>query len=83
MCGLKNRGKGIAIGSLKIEKTLKRIDKLIADAKMQPFEGLGKPNPLKESLSDFWSRRIEETNRLVDAVDEEFITIISCQYHYQ
>jgi len=63
-------------------KTLKRINKLITDVKRSPFEGIGKPEPLKENLSGFWSRRIEDTNRLVYAVDEEAITIISCRYHY-
>jgi toxin YoeB len=64
------------------KKTLKRINKLIGAAKRQPFEGIGKPEPLKENLSGFWSRRIDETNRLVYAVDEDFLTIISCRYHY-
>ena len=63
-------------------KTLKRINKLIEDAKRHPFTGIGKPEPLRENLSGFWSRRIDDTNRLVYAVDEEFITIISCRFHY-
>jgi toxin YoeB len=64
------------------KKTLKRINKLIEAAKRQPFEGIGKPEPLKENLSGFWSRRIDKTNRLVYAVNEEFLIIISCRYHY-
>ena len=64
------------------KKTLKRINKLINDAKRSPFEGIGKPEPLKENLSGFWSRRIDDTNRLVYAVDDSAITIISCRYHY-
>ncbi len=64
------------------KKTLKRINKLINDVKRSPFEGIGKPEPLKENLSGFWSRRIDDTNRLVYAVDEQTITIISCRYHY-
>ncbi|MGE4339770.1 MAG: Txe/YoeB family addiction module toxin [Pigmentiphaga sp.] len=63
-------------------KTLKRINKLIDDLRRAPFDGIGKPEPLKENLSGFWSRRIDDTNRLVYAVDEEAITIISCRYHY-
>lgn len=43
------------------KKTLKRINKLIQDAKSQPFEGIGKPEPLKANLSGFWSRRIDDT----------------------
>jgi len=64
------------------KKTLMRINKLINDVKRSPFEGIGKPEPLKEHLSGFWSRRIDDTNRLVYAVDDQAITIISCRYHY-
>ena len=64
------------------KKTLKRINKLITDVKRLPFEGIGKPEPLKENLAGFWSRRIDDTNRLVYAVDANAITIISCRYHY-
>ena len=64
------------------KKTLKRINKLIDDSKRSPFEGIGKPEPLKENLSGFWSRRIDETNRLVYAVSDSYLTITSCRYHY-
>jgi len=64
------------------KKTLKRINKLITDTKRSPFEGIGKPESLKENLSGFWSRRVDETNRLVYAVNDNHITIISCRYHY-
>jgi len=64
------------------KKTLKRINKLISDVKHSPFDGIGKPEPLKENLSGFWSRRIDDTNRLVYAVDDTAITVISCRYHY-
>lgn len=64
------------------KKTLKRINKLINDTKRSPFEGIGKPEALKENLSGFWSRRIDETNRLVYAVTERHLTIISCRFHY-
>ncbi|WP_180980219.1 Txe/YoeB family addiction module toxin [Vibrio diazotrophicus] len=64
------------------KKTLKRINKLINDVKRSPFEGIGKPEPLKENLSGFWSRRIDDTNRLVYVVDDKAITVISCRYHY-
>jgi len=63
-------------------KTLRRINKLIKDALRTPFDGLGKPEPLKENLSGFWSRRIDHSNRLVYAVDNNQVTIISCRYHY-
>lgn len=64
------------------KKTLKRINKLINETLRTPFEGIGKPEALKENLSGFWSRRIDETHRLVYAVDDEHLTIIACRYHY-
>ncbi len=64
------------------KKTLKRINKLINDVKRSPFEGVGKPEALKQNLTGFWSRRIDSTNRLVYAVSDQEITIISCRYHY-
>lgn len=63
-------------------KTLKRINKLIDAVKRDPFRGIGKPEALKENLTGFWSRRIDEQNRLVYAVTDQYITIISCRYHY-
>ena len=64
-------------------KTLKRINKLITDTQRSPFEGIGKPEPLKENLAGFWSRRIDGANRLVYVVDGLQLTIISCRYHYE
>ena len=64
------------------KKTLKRINKLIKATKKDPFNGIGKPELLKENLSGFWSRRIDDSNRLVYAVDDNYLTIISCRYHY-
>lgn len=63
-------------------KTLKRIDVLIRDTKRSPFEGTGKPEPLKGNLSGCWSRRIDDTNRLVYTVADTDLTMISCQHHY-
>jgi len=65
------------------KKTLKRINKLITDTKRSPFDGIGKPELLKENLSGFWSRRIDESNRLVYTADDNQLTIISCRYHYE
>lgn len=63
-------------------KTLKRINDLIKDAQRDPFTGIGKPEALKHGLSGFWSRRIDETNRIVYAATEGELIIISCRYHY-
>jgi len=65
------------------KKTLKRINKLIDNILRSPFEGIGKPEALKENLSGFWSRRIDDSNRLVYAVNDTHITIIACKYHYK
>ena len=64
------------------KKTLKRINRLVQNILMSPFEGIGKPEPLKESLSGYRSRRIDETNRLVYQVSDDYIIVISCRYHY-
>lgn len=65
------------------KKTLKRINALIKDCQRSPFAGIGKPEALLGDLSGFWSRRIDETNRLVYEITETAITIISCRYHYE
>jgi len=64
------------------KKTLKRINQLIENVKRLPFEGIGKPEPLKENLSGFWSRRIDDTHRLIYVITKSHITIIACRYHY-
>jgi toxin YoeB len=64
------------------KKTLKRINRLIVDTQRTPFTGIGKPEPLKENLAGFWSRRMDDAHRLVYAVDTDAITIITCRYHY-
>ena len=63
-------------------KTLRRINKLVRAAMREPMGGLGKPERLQGDLSGFWSRRIDHVNRLVYAVDENCLTVISCRYHY-
>lgn len=63
-------------------KTLKRINQLVEAARRTPFEGIGKPEPLKGNLAGYWSRRIDETNRLVYEVNDKEIVIVSCRYHY-
>ena len=63
-------------------KTLKRINRLVEAAIRSPFDGIGKPEPLRANLAGYWSRRIDETNRLVYAVDDSTLTVISGRYHY-
>lgn len=63
-------------------RTLKRINQLVKDIRRNPFEGIGKPEPLKGNLTGFWSRRIDEEHRLVYAVEESAVVLISCRGHY-
>ncbi len=64
-------------------KTLRRINALIEDTLRNPFTGLGKPEPLKQNLSGFWSRRIDDTHRFVYSVEDSDLAIFACRYHYQ
>lgn len=64
------------------KRTVKRINELIRDIRRSPFSGIGKPEPLKHSLSGFWSRRITEEHRLVYAINDGMILIAACRYHY-
>jgi toxin YoeB len=65
------------------KKTLKRINNLIKDALRNPQDGIGKPEELRESLAGFWSRRIDDVNRLVYAIEKDQLVIIACRYHYE
>ena len=64
------------------KKTLKKINSLLKDIERSPFSGAGKPEPLKGELSGKWSRRIDETNRLVYAPGDDEIIIFQCKGHY-
>lgn len=58
------------------KKTLKRINALIKDIQRNPFEGIGKPEPLKGNLSGWWSRRIDDTNRIVYYQQQDMLFIV-------
>ena len=64
------------------KKTLKRINTLIEAARRDPFAGIGKPEPLLGNLAGYWSRRIDETHRLVYAADDADLDVIACRGHY-
>ena len=64
------------------KKKVDRINKLIKDALRNPFEGIGKPEPLKLNLQGLWSRRIDEEHRLVYEYNDDNLSIISCRFHY-
>ena len=64
-------------------KTLKRINLLIQDIDRNGYSGIGKPEPLKGNLQGYWSRRIDEVNRLVYRINDSKIDIIQCRSYYQ
>lgn len=63
-------------------KLFERIRRLINETARTPFEGTGKPEPLKHQLKGYWSRRISDEHRLVYKVTQEYLIIVSCKYHY-
>ena len=65
------------------KKTLKRINLILKDVERHPFEGIGKPEPLKGDLGGFWSGRINEKNRLVYRIVPSGLEILSCKGHYE
>ena len=64
-------------------KTLKRILKLIKDIDRNGYSGIGKPEPLKGDLSGWWSRRIDDYNRLVYKIEDNNLVIVQCGAHYK
>jgi len=64
------------------KKILKRINSLLREIQRSPFEGIGKPEPLKHAFSGYWSRRIDEQHRIVYKVDSESVFIAQLRYHY-
>ena len=64
-------------------RMLAKIVSLLAETAKSPFEGIGKPEPLKYALKGKWSRRINQEHRLVYEVKDEVIIVLSCRYHYQ
>ncbi len=64
------------------KKTLRRINTLLKDIERNPFAGIGKPEPLKGNLAGWWSRRIDEANRIVYKVEAEQVIILQCGGHY-
>lgn len=64
------------------KKILQKINALIKDIQRNPYEGIGKPEPLKYDLSGLWSRRIDRDHRLVYQVINHELFVYSCRYHY-
>ena len=64
------------------KKTIKRINRLIGDIERNGYNGLGKPEPLKDDLSGYWSVRIDEKNRLLFRIADGVLEILECRSHY-
>lgn len=64
------------------KKTLKRINQLLQDIERNGYNGIAKSEPLKNNLSGYWSKRIDDSNRLVFKLSDELIEIIQCKGHY-
>jgi toxin YoeB len=64
------------------KKMVTKIFKLIESCKINPFEGIGKPEPLKHELAGYWSRRIDQGHRLVYKVQDGFLVVTQCRFHY-
>lgn len=60
-----------------------RVNRLVEDIKANPFEGIGKPEPLRGALSGWWSRRVSGEHRSVYRVERGVLTIRACRYHYE
>ena len=65
------------------KKTLKRLNNIIKDIRRNPYEGLGKPEPLRYALQGYWSRRITLEDRIIYKVENDNLIIISCAKHYE
>ena len=63
-------------------KILDRINQLVKDIQRSPFQGIGKPEPLKHGLSEYWSRRISDEHRIVYKVEKKSIFLAQLRYHY-
>jgi len=64
------------------KRILKRINLLIKDISRNPFDGIGKPEPLKHQYQGLWSRRIDAEHRLVYKVEGDSVIVVKCRYHY-
>ncbi len=78
----KMAGQTMFTGRPKTGKTLKKINQLIEDIARNGNEGIGKPEPLTGNLTGFWSRRINDKDRLIYRTDENNVYILACRYHY-
>ncbi|WP_395320816.1 Txe/YoeB family addiction module toxin [Levilactobacillus parabrevis] len=64
------------------KRAVKRVNLLLKDVSRTPFEGIGKPEPLHGNFTGYWSRRVNEKDRLIYTVTDEVVTILACRTHY-
>ena len=65
------------------KKTVRKINALIKDISRSPYEGIGKPEPLRHALAGYWSRRIDAEHRLVYRVEDDMLKILQARHHYE
>ncbi len=65
------------------KRTLKKLHELMKDVSRSPYEGIGKPEPLKHALRGFWSRRITDEHRLIYKVEGNVLYVVQARYHYE
>ncbi|MBF6355832.1 Txe/YoeB family addiction module toxin [Nocardia higoensis] len=63
-------------------QVLKRLNRLIDDISRNGHEGIGKPEPLRQNLSGYWSRRVTSEHRVVYAIEDDTVIIVACRFHY-
>ena len=76
-------GRILNIGRNRIKKTLRQIKKLLKDIDRNGYKGLGHPEPLTGDLAGYWSRHIDEKNRIVYKIEDNTVKIIQCGSHYR
>jgi toxin YoeB len=64
------------------KRMIERINKLIKETQREPFAGIGKPEPLKHALADYWSRRINDEHRMVYKIDGDAMLLAQLRFHY-
>jgi toxin YoeB len=64
------------------KKMLNRVNNLLKDIKRNPYNGIGKPEPLKHGLSGYWSRRIDDEHRILYKIDDDTLLLAQIRYHY-
>lgn len=64
------------------KKLLKKLNTIFKELQRHPYEGIGKPEPLKHDLAGYWSRRLNDEHRIVYRVNDESVIVLQCRYHY-